>query len=137
MTRIRFHRMVRLITRRTYGSPIHYETGVAPMAGWLDGLPSPVTGHPAQLREAYLWSEHRTVSKAPRVSLHGNTYQADELLVGRKVEQVFDSLDLARSPVVPGRCRGRATAASRTGARSSSTRNSRRGRRPRTYAFWS
>ena len=42
-----------------------------------------------------MWSEFRTVTKTATVSLHGNTYQVDELLTGRKVELVFDLFDLA------------------------------------------
>jgi len=48
----------------------------------------------AQLREAFLWSEHRTVTKTATVSLHGNAYQVDQALAGRKVELVFDPFDL-------------------------------------------
>jgi putative transposase len=70
------------------------------MARWLDGLPSPLPRPtPAQLREAFLWSESRTVSKTATVSLHGNTYQVDDLLVGRKVELVFDPFDLTELAV--------------------------------------
>jgi putative transposase len=54
-------------------------------------LPLPT---PAQLREAFLWSEHRTVTKTATCSLHGNTYQVDPLLAGRKAELVFDPFDL-------------------------------------------
>ena len=83
-----------------YHPRVHSETGVAPMARWLDGLPSPLPRPaPAQLREAFLWSEHRTVSKTATVSLHGNTYQVDELLVGRKAELVFDPFDLTELAV--------------------------------------
>jgi putative transposase len=42
-----------------------------------------------------MWSEFRTVTKTATVSLHGNTYQVDELLTGRRVELVFDPFDLA------------------------------------------
>jgi hypothetical protein len=41
-----------------------------------------------------LWAEHRTVTSSATVSLHNNTYQVDPLLVGRKVELVFDPFDL-------------------------------------------
>jgi putative transposase len=51
-----------------------------------------------------LWSEFRTVTKTATVSLHGNTYQVDELLTGRKVELVFDPFDLTGIEV---RCGGR------------------------------
>ena len=46
------------------------------------------------LTEAFLWSEYRTVTKTATVSLHGNTYQVDPGLVGRKVELVFSPFDL-------------------------------------------
>ena len=51
---------------------------------------------PAALAEAFLWEEHRTVTKTALVSLQGNTYQVDPLLVGRRVELVFDPFDLTR-----------------------------------------
>ena len=41
-----------------------------------------------------MWSEWRTVTKTATVSLHGNTYEVDAALVGRKVELVFDPFDL-------------------------------------------
>ncbi|MGW2706959.1 hypothetical protein ACWC4B_44685, partial [Streptomyces sp. NPDC001340] len=37
---------------------------------------------PADLREAFLWSEFRTVTKTATVSLHGNTYEVDPMLTG-------------------------------------------------------
>lgn len=46
------------------------------------------------LTEAFLWSEYRTVTKTATVSLHGNTYQVDGALVGRKVELVFSPFDM-------------------------------------------
>jgi putative transposase len=59
----------------------------------MTGAPFPVPA-PADLAEAFRWSEHRTVSKTALVSLHGNRYQVDPVLVGRKVELVFDPFDL-------------------------------------------
>ena len=38
----------------------------------------------ADLTEAFLWSEYRVVTKTATVSLHGNTFQVDQGLVGRK-----------------------------------------------------
>jgi putative transposase len=71
----------------------HTETGQPPIQRWLAaGRPSLPT--PAQLREAFLWSERRTVTKTATVSLHGNLYQVDAALVGRRVELVFDPFDL-------------------------------------------
>jgi putative transposase len=63
---------------------------------WRDGLTHPLAlPSPARLREAFLWSAQRAVTKTATVSLHGNVYQVDPVLVGRAVELVFDPFDLA------------------------------------------
>jgi putative transposase len=91
-----------------YHRRVHSETGQAPLARWLAGGPFAVPA-PADLAEAFRWSEYRTVSKTAVVSLHGNRYQVDPLLVGRKVELVFDPFDLTNIRVrVDGADRGRA-----------------------------
>jgi putative transposase len=77
-----------------YHRRTHSETGTAPLARWLEDAPFPVPSA-ADLAEAFRWSEHRTVSKTGLVSLHGNRYQVDPALVGRKVELVFDPFDLS------------------------------------------
>ena len=59
----------------------------------MAGAPFPVPAA-AELREAFSWSEGRTVRKTATVSLHGNLYQVDPSLAGRKVELVFDPFDL-------------------------------------------
>ena len=83
-----------------YHPAIHSETGAAPLRRWCEGVPDPLPRpSPAQLREAFLWSEYRTVTKTATVSLHANLYQVDELLVGRKVELVFDPFDLTEIEV--------------------------------------
>jgi putative transposase len=83
-----------------YHPAIHSETGTAPLRRWCEGVPDPLPRpSPAQLREAFLWSEYRTVTKTATVSLHANLYQVDELLVGRKVELVFDPFDLTEIEV--------------------------------------
>ena len=41
-----------------------------------------------------LWSEYRTVTKTATVSLHGNTFEVDAALIGRRVELVFSPFDL-------------------------------------------
>ena len=46
------------------------------------------------LTEAFQWSEQRTVTKTATVSLHGNTYEVEAVLVGCKVELVFSPFDL-------------------------------------------
>jgi hypothetical protein len=48
----------------------------------------------ADLTEAFLWSEYRTVTRTATVSLHGNTFQVDAALIGRRVELVFSPFDL-------------------------------------------
>lgn len=88
--------MNRLFTawvENVYHRRTHSETGMAPLARWMTGAPFPVPA-PADLAEAFRWSEHRTVSKTALVSLHGNRYQVDPQLVGRRVELVFDPFDL-------------------------------------------
>src|SRR6266498_1398841 len=72
----------------------HSETGQAPMERFLAGAP-PRLPSPAELREAFLWAEHRQVTKQAMVSLFGNRYQVDPALVGATVELVFDPFDLA------------------------------------------
>ncbi len=80
----------------------HSETGQAPIERW--SVISPRLPSTAQLREAFLWSEWRTVTKTATVGLHGNKYEVDAVLVGRKVELVFDPFDLTSIQV---RWRGR------------------------------
>jgi putative transposase len=76
----------------------HSETGQPPLERWLAAAPLTLPT-PAQLHEAFLWSEERTVTKTATVSLHGNVYQVDAALVGRRVELVFDPFDLTRLEV--------------------------------------
>jgi putative transposase len=79
-----------------YHRAVHSETGQPPLARWAAGVPQPLPApSPAQLREAFLWSERRTVTKTATVSLHGNIYQVDASLVRCVVELVFDPFDLA------------------------------------------
>ena len=73
----------------------HSETGQPPLTRWSNSSPFALPP-PAVLAEAFLWEERRTVTKTATVSLHGNTYQVETGLVGRKVELVFDPFDLAR-----------------------------------------
>jgi len=81
-----------------YHRRTHSETGQAPLARWNAGAPFPLPT-PAALREAFLWEERRTVTKTATISLHGNTYQVEATLVGRRVELVFDPFDLTQLEV--------------------------------------
>ncbi len=76
-----------------YHARTHSETGMAPLARWMTGAPYPVPA-PADLAEAFRWSDYRTVSKTALISLYGNRYQVDPSLVGQRVELVFDPFDL-------------------------------------------
>jgi putative transposase len=81
-----------------YHRRVHSETGQTPLERF-DATGAPALPTPALLREAFLWSQERTVTKTATVSLHGNTYEVDAALVGRKVELVFDPFDLSRIEV--------------------------------------
>jgi putative transposase len=64
---------------------------------------------PEALHEAFLWSEFRVVTKTATVSLHGNAFEVDAALVGRKTELVFDPFDLTDIEVrFQGRAMGKA-----------------------------
>lgn len=76
-----------------YHRQVHSETGAAPLARWNAAAPFPLPS-PAALAEAFLWEERRSVTKTATVSLHGNLYQVDPELAGRRVELVFDPFDL-------------------------------------------
>lgn len=77
-----------------YHQRVHSETGQAPIERFLAAGP-PAVPTPQRLREAFLWSEHRAVTKTATVSLHGNTYEVDAALIGRRIELVYDPFDLA------------------------------------------
>jgi putative transposase len=81
-----------------YHRRAHSKTGQTPLARF-DAAGAPPLPTPALLREAFLWSQERTVTKTATVSLHGNQYEVDPALVGRKVELVFDPFDLTRIEV--------------------------------------
>ncbi len=76
-----------------YHQRVHRETEHTPLERFLAAGP-PALPKPELLREAFLWSHHRTVTKTATLSLHSNTYEVDAALVGRRVEVVFDPFDL-------------------------------------------
>ncbi len=81
-----------------YHRTVHSETGQTPlerrMAGRQLRRPSP-----AELREAFLWSETRRVTKTRSVSLFGNHYELDPALVSARVQLLFDPFDLTNIEV--------------------------------------
>jgi putative transposase len=91
-----------------YHHRVHTETGQAPLERFLaHGVP-PRPGE-ASLREAFRWSERRTVSKTATVGMHGNTYEVDPELTGRQVELIFDPQELSEMQVrLDGHDRGMA-----------------------------
>jgi putative transposase len=90
-------------TETVYHVREHSETGQPPLARWEAGGPFPVPV-PAALADAFRWAEWRTVTKTATVSLHGNKYQVDPALTGKRVELVFDPFDLT---VLSVRCGGK------------------------------
>jgi len=84
-----------------YHHRVHSETEQSPLARFAAGVACdpPVLPNPTLLHEAFLWSERRLVAKTATVSLHGNTYEVDAALVGRRVELVFNPFDLTELSV--------------------------------------
>lgn len=80
-----------------YHRATHSTTGQTPLARWDAGWAgrSPVRKDKTVIAEAFRWSAIRTVTKSATVSLQSNTYQVDPLLVGKRVELVYDPFDLA------------------------------------------
>jgi putative transposase len=76
-----------------YHRRAHSETKATPLERFFSGG-SPALPAPELLREAFLWSEWRTVTKTCCISLHGNRFEVDAALCGRRVELVFDPFDL-------------------------------------------
>ncbi|HTX08828.1 MAG TPA: DDE-type integrase/transposase/recombinase [Solirubrobacteraceae bacterium] len=83
---------------QVYHRRVHSETGQTPLERFL--APGPPKRPSEQLlREAFRWSERRTVSKTGTVGMHGNTYEIDPELAGRQVDLVFDPLELTEVQV--------------------------------------
>jgi putative transposase len=83
-----------------YHTRVHTETEQSPAQRWQDAWERtgtrPRMPVPADLAEAFRWSQFRTVQrKTATVSLYSNTYQVDAALIGRRVELVFDPFDMA------------------------------------------
>jgi putative transposase len=76
----------------------HSQTGQTPLARFLALGPPPLVSELA-LSEAFRWSETRTVSRTATIGLHGNTYEVDPELAGRRAQLVFDPLQLSEIEV--------------------------------------
>jgi putative transposase len=80
---------------QVYHQAVHSETGQAP-AGRFAAAPTRLRQlAPQVIEEAFLWQDFRTVTKTATISLHGNRYQVDAALSGRKVELLYNPADLA------------------------------------------
>ncbi len=90
---VEMNRLFAAWVETAYHRRIHSETGATPLERFVAGGPFTIPT-PAQLHEAFLWSEQRSVTKTATVSLHGNTFEVDAALVGHKVEVVFDPFAL-------------------------------------------
>ena len=80
-----------------YHRRVHSETAQTPFARFDATVVRLPSG--AELHEAFLWSETRTVTKVATVSLFGNHYEVDGALVGQRVELIFDPFDLTHIEV--------------------------------------
>lgn len=100
-------RVLQAWIERVYHRRVHGETKVTPLERFTGFTPRYPTA--AELREAFLWSETRLVTKTATVSLLGNRYEVDAALCGRKIELRFDPYDLEVIEVhYAGRACGRA-----------------------------
>ena len=77
-----------------YNQRAHTETGETPLARFTNSGVPPAIPSAAAIHEAFLWSEKRRVTKTATVSLLGNIFEVDAVLVGQQVECVFDPFDL-------------------------------------------
>ncbi|HZK15159.1 MAG TPA: DDE-type integrase/transposase/recombinase [Solirubrobacterales bacterium] len=82
------NRLLRAWLERSYHRRAHTETEEPPAVRFASVRPRYVGDE--GLREAFLWSVKRVVSKTATVSLHGNRYEVDAALCGRSVELLFD-----------------------------------------------
>ena len=90
---VEINRLFAAWVETVYHRRVHSETKATPLDRFIAGGPFPIPT-PAQLHEAFLWSEQRVVTKTATVSLHANIFEVDAALVGRRVECVFDPFDL-------------------------------------------
>lgn len=74
----------------------HAETNQMPLARFLAAGP-PRAVDPAVVADAFRWSALRLVTKTASISLAGNSYQVDPVLVGRRVECRYDPTDMSSS----------------------------------------
>jgi len=96
---LELNRLFKAWVETVYHTRVHTETDQSPLERWRTGFARSGTGPrvPAKedLREAFAWSQFRTVNrKTATVSLLNNIYEVDPALTGRRVELLFDPFDL-------------------------------------------
>ena len=78
-----------------YNLRVHGETGEAPRDRWRRRLGDVRFADEDKLRNAFLWSEHRTPDKAGVFSLFGTEYQVGHALAKKKIEIRYDPENLS------------------------------------------
>ncbi len=91
------NRLLRAWLERSYHRRTHGETGQRPLERFAAARPRYVSE--IELHDAFLWSVTRAVTKTASVSLHGNRYEVDTVLIGRTVELIFDPYALGKIEV--------------------------------------
>lgn len=81
----------------SYHRRVHSETHMSPIERFLEA--DIVKPDPATLTDAFARYDERLVNKCAQVSLEGNKYEVDPLLVGKKVTLKFDPFDLSKIEV--------------------------------------
>jgi putative transposase len=79
---------------QVYHQAVHSETGQAPAERFAAASSRLRRLAPRVIDEAFMWQDFRTVTKTATISLHGNRYQVDAALSGRKVELLYNPADL-------------------------------------------
>jgi hypothetical protein len=81
---------------QVYHQTRHSETGQTPQARFAADQSCLRPADPQLIDEAFSWQDFRVVTKIGTISLHGNRYEVDPALAGRKVELLYNPLDLTR-----------------------------------------
>jgi putative transposase len=79
---------------QVYHQARHSGTGQTPGERFHAGGSVLTPLDPEVIDEAFSWQDFRTVTKTGTVSLHGNRYEVDHALAGRKAELLYNPLDL-------------------------------------------
>ncbi len=83
---------------REYHLQTHSETGTTPLARWATAQPRHISG--PELDAAFLWESTRSVhATTATIKFHGNIYEVDARLAGRKVTLTYSPFDLAGATV--------------------------------------